>query len=119
METSFFYRPFRVCFPITSAVSNFAFSYVLILAIKPITLLILYDLIALETKVSINSVSIFQFPKFLGEFEWLCLSHLPTLGLITKGTSHMPLGLLSKNVLHKGGKGGKGGQVEVVDISRI
>ena len=45
---------------------------------------------ALESTMSINSVSMFQVPKFLGEFEWPSFTHMPILGPITKGMS-LPL----------------------------
>ena len=72
---------------------------------KSQTRLSYYTKIALEPKVSFNLVPVFQFPKFLEEFEWPCLSQLPTLGLVTKGMDHMFLGLLSKYVLQKCGVG--------------
>ena len=64
-----------------------------------------YTKMALEPKVSFNLVPVFQFPKFLEEFEWPCLSQLPTLSLVTKGADLMLLGLLSKYVLQKCGVG--------------
>lgn len=54
---------------------------------------------ALEPKISIDSVSVFQFPKFLGGFEWSSLSHMPTLGPITKGMIYTPSELLGGKVL--------------------
>lgn len=55
--------------------------------------------------MSVNSVSMFPVPKFLGEFEWPSLTHMAILGPITKGMSHTPSGMLAGKVPQKGGLG--------------
>lgn len=53
----------------------------------------------------IDPVSMFQFPKFLGEYEWPNLTHMPSIGTITKGMSSTSSGVLAGNVLQKGAVG--------------
>lgn len=60
---------------------------------------------ALEHKISIDSISMFKFPKFLGGFEWPSLSHMPTFGPIIKGMIYTPSGLLGGKILQKWGVG--------------
>lgn len=104
VETSFSYRPFRVCFLITSMTFNFTFSYIFNLAIKPILLLIMWPY-----GFGAKSVDWFGFyvsiSKISGEFKWPIYSHMPTLGPVTKGMSHNPSGLLAGKVIQKGGVG--------------
>lgn len=85
VEISFFYRTFRVCFLITSMTFNFAFSYIFNLAIKPILLLIICDLLALEPKMLIDLVSMFQFLKFLENLNGLARVTCPPLVQLLRG----------------------------------
>lgn len=52
-----------------------------------------------------DPVSMFQFPKFLGEYEWPNLTRMPTIGSITKRMSPTPSGILEGKVLQEGAVG--------------
>lgn len=47
----------------------------------------------------------FQFLKFLGEYEWPNLTRMPTIGSITKRMSPTPSGILEGKVLQEGAVG--------------